>query len=471
MTDPVMVGIASIPERADALRHTLESIAPQADQVFLSLNDYPAEPAWLDQFPNVTATVRPVNDGDAEKFAAVDDWDGIVVTCDDDLIYPADYITTLLAGLDRHGHDKIVGFHGGKTLGFNGAHLAATHKQIRCLGELEADDVDVNVLGTGALAFDARFVPVWRDLFRSPNMADVYLACHAHRFGIPMVALAHKAGWLQNICPAEGRRIYESNRSGDGTLCDTRARRELEMNSIDWTAEPRRPRIRVSIATCNRSHLLSGLLDDLVRESRSIELEVAVYEDPADHDYTLVRMIADEVGWQWHRFDRRLGRDKHCDLVTRELQDCRSSSVDWFVFLPDDVRLIRHALPRAIETWQLLDQPAALTLWRLKNHEGQMNWTGLVPVEREHAFEIFHVDGLYLCRRDTLAFLDFRCPPVPTLRGRTSSGVGRAMSIALHRAGKRMYRVKKSLAVPVSDVASEMNPDARDRRFHPWVYL
>lgn len=71
----VLAGIATIPERADSLRRTLASIAPHVDRVALSLNDYTTRPAWLDEFPNVDATVKPSNGGDAEKFAAVDDWE------------------------------------------------------------------------------------------------------------------------------------------------------------------------------------------------------------------------------------------------------------------------------------------------------------------------------------------------------------------------------------------------------------
>lgn len=471
MSERIMAGIASIPERASSLEQTLASIAPQVDEVHLSLNGYDHAPAFLDAFPNVRATVRGTNGGDAEKFAAVDGWDGYVLTIDDDILYPPDYVETIVAGIDRYHRQRAVSFHGGTTNGFSAkVHSAATVKRLRCLGAVEADDLDVNTVGTGVLGWHTAHVPVWRDIFRSPNMADVYFSCHAHRFGIPLAVLAHPAGWLCDIQPA-GPSIYESNRAADGSPLDTRTARRLEFETIDWTAAPARPRIRVVIATCNRSHLLPALLSNLVREERWVDVEVAVYEDPAEHAYGDARALVAEHDWEWHRLDRRRGREKHHELVTQEMSDCRTSTADWFVFLPDDVRLARYALPRALDTWRHLDDPATLTLWRLVHHEGQMNWTGLAPVERDDAFEIFHVDGIYLCRRDTLEFLDYGCPQVPSLRGRTSSGVGRAMSITLHNAGKRMYRVKQSLAVPVPDVPSVMNPDVRDRGPIPWAHL
>lgn len=468
-----MAGIASVPERVGSLEQTVRSLAPQVDRVFVSLNGYTSWPEFIDELTNVRAVVRDENGGDAEKFAEVDDWPGIVLTCDDDLLYPPDYADVLVAGLERHGLDTLVGFHGGTTAGWNGSHTAASVKRIRCLGDLAADDPDVNVLGTGALAFHADHVPIWRDLFWHPNMADVHLACHAHAFGLRMVALAHRAGWIQNILSAGQTGIYEANKAGDGSARDTRAARKAELDRVDWLAAPVRPRVRVSIATCERPELLDDLLTDLEIVMRRLDIHVAVYEDPSDADYRAPRARVERNGWSWHRFDERLGKARHHELVTREMADCEASDAEWFVFLPDDVRLIRHAIPRAITTWSRLADPSTLTLWRLKDHEGQPNWTGLLPEQRDHAFEVFHVDGIYLCRRETLEFLGYRCPPLPRRYrpGRaTSSGVGRSMSLTLHDAGRRMYRVAKSLAIPVQGAPSVMNPNVRDRRY-PGVVL
>lgn len=464
MTDvSVMVGIASIPERVGSLEQTVASLAPQADRIAVSLNGYPRVPAFLNAYRNVDATLRrDPNGGDAEKFAAVDDWPGIVATCDDDLLYPPDYIAALVGGFGRHGDDKIVGFHGGKTYGWNGSALAATHKQIRCLGALAADDTDVNVLGTGAMAFQPRHVPLWRDVFRTPNMADVHLACHARALGIPLVALAHGAGWLKDICPPSGRRIYESNKRRDRSPCDTTELRELEMGRHDWRRIATRPRVRVSIATCERPRLLMQLLADL-DHAAGVEIEVAVYEDRSHADYTAARAICRKRGWSWHRFPTRLERRGHWQLVDQELRDAKASDARWFLFLPDDVRLMRHAIPRAIDTWLRLDDPATLTLWRLKALEGLTNWTGKQAVQHQHATEIFHVDGLYLCQRDTLETLGFSCPRPPTSKRSLSSGVGRGISLALDHAGKRMYRVDRSLVSNNDGGRSVMNPAERTR--------
>lgn len=179
---------------------------------------------------------------------------------------------------------------------------------------------------------------------------------------------------------------------------------------------------------------------------------MSVYEDPTNVTYAEARAFCARRGWQWHRFENRLGVRHHYQLVAKELADTKRSKADWFLFLPDDVRLNRHAIPRAIDTWHRLDDPATLSLWRLKSVEGCTNWTGKHAVQHTHATETFHVDGLYLCRRPTLELLHYGvADPRPT-PGR-SSGVGRQLSIALDRAGARMYRVDRSL-VTVNDRGS-----------------
>jgi hypothetical protein len=319
------------------------------------------------------------------------------------------------------------------------------------------------------MAYHAGTVPVWHDVFRHANMADVQMACHGRTMGVPFVCLAHEEGWLQDICPLDGRRIYRSNRLKDGTACDTRAMRAQEIRRFDWTTSPPpRPHARVSIATCGRPEKLLELLHDLDREGIWVTLDVAVYEDPTDADYASAIRFCRQRGWRWHRFATHLGRLGFWRLVDRQFRDAKHSAADWYLFLPDDVRLVRHAIPRAIATWYRLDNPATLTLWRLHALEGKTNWTGRPPVAHDEATEIFHVDGLYLCRRPTLETFQFRCPPAssPFLK---SSGVGRKMSIQLNAAGMRMYRVDASLALNNDDGTSIMNPS--ERKLHPTVTL
>jgi hypothetical protein len=473
LMDEVLVGMASIPERAQSMMSAVASLSGQCDRLVLCLNEYERPPRGLARFKNVEVLMKgDDNGGDAEKFAGVDDWDGIVVTVDDDILYPRNYVARIREGLETWGQDHAVGFHGGVTRGWNGFHVTATGKRVRCLGTLEEDDPDINVLGTGAMGFHAGRIPIWRDVFRYSNMADVHFACHARALGVPMVCLSHRERWLRDICPpvGQGRRIYDSNRNGDGSRCDTRENCDQEIRRFDWLQPPpRRPLVHVSVSTCGRPDLLRQLLDDLAREARWVDLHVCVFEDPDGvSDYQLPQRMVRRAGWEWHSFERRLGREQYWRVVDAELRRARRSSADWYLFLPDDVRLVRHAIPKAITTWYRLDDPATLTLWRLRSLEGLANWTGKTPVGGADADETFHVDGLYLCRRDALTQLGFRLER-PRKLPPTGSGVGAALSRKLDGLGARMYRVHESLAVSNDGGVSVMN--RRERQRHPAVTL
>lgn len=473
MTDQVLVGMASIPERAGSLLRAVESLAPQCDRIAVCLNEYEHPPKGLGRFPNVEVMMKgDDNGGDAEKFAYADQWDGILVTADDDILYPPNYVARIREGFARWGVDHAVGFHGGVTYGWDGFHVTASGKRVRCLDTLEHDDPDINVLGTGAMAVHAARIPIWRGAFRHPNMADVHFACHARALGIPMVCLSHPKGWMRDICPPvnQGRRIYDANRNGDGSRLDTRENSAREIRRFDWRQPPPpRPTVHVSVSTCQRPDELRQLLDDLNREKAWVDLHVCVFEDPDGvSDYALPRRMVRRAGWEWHTFDRRLGRRDYWRVVDAELRRAQRSTADWYLFLPDDVRLVRHAIPKAITTWYRLEDPATLTLWRLKSLEGQANWTAKPPVAGIDADETFHVDGLYLSRRDALAQLGFKLAQ-PQHLPPTGSGVGRSLSRRLDSQGARMYRVHESLAIANDAAGSVMN--RLERRRHPAVTL
>ncbi len=473
MSDAVMVGMAAIPEREGSMLRAIESLAPQCDRLVVCLNEYEHPPKELARFHNVEVLMKgDDNGGDAEKFAGVDEWDGILVTVDDDILYPSNYVARIREGLEKWGYDRAVGFHGGVTLGWNGFHVTASGKRVRCLGTLEEDDADINVLGTGAMGIHAGHVPIWRDIFRTPNMADVHFACHARALGIPMACLSHREGWIKDICPpvGQGRRIYDANRNGDGSRLDTRTNSQREIMRFDWhQPPPPRPSVHISISTCQRPDELRQLLDDLNREKRWVDIHACVFEDPdGQSDYQLPQRMVRRAGWEWHTFNGRRGRENYWQVVDAELRRARRSSADWYLFLPDDVRLVRHAIPKAISTWYRLEDPATLTLWRLQSLEGVANWTNKPPVAGPDADETFHIDGLYLCRRDALAQLGFQIGQ-PKRMAVSGSGVGAHMSRRLDYFGARMYRVNESLAISNDNGTSVMN--RRERRRNPAVTL
>jgi hypothetical protein len=165
----VWAGMATIDGREGCRAMAVDSIVPQVDRLTIADGN---------------------RRGDQAKFLACEHAPAGIVfaSVDDDLIYPADYIATLLDGLKRHP-GCIVSFHGW-TMDENGEMV----DNYRCL-ENVWDDVEVHVAGTGVMAFHIDTIrPLMAD-FESVN-ADVWLSLRAEERGIKRVVLAHRSYWL-----------------------------------------------------------------------------------------------------------------------------------------------------------------------------------------------------------------------------------------------------------------------------------
>ncbi|WP_277454736.1 FkbM family methyltransferase [Janibacter sp. DB-40] len=196
--DHVRIGIATMPGREDGLAMVLRSLAPQADDIHVYLNQMDSVPSSLPAYDNVHFHTGP-DHGDRGKFLFIDGYEGYYLTCDDDIAYPDFYVDHLLDGIERFDRKAIVGWHGSIFLdGFTDYYDAKSRRVLAYYSTREAD-TGVHLLGTGAAGFHTHTIPVASDDFKIPNMADVWLALKAQEFRTPMVVLAHERGWADPI--------------------------------------------------------------------------------------------------------------------------------------------------------------------------------------------------------------------------------------------------------------------------------
>lgn len=190
----IVAGIATIPTRVNQVKKTIESLLPQVDIIVLSLNHFCAIPM---DFPKQNL-VFIVNQGsDEQKFFALDylhTKPGIFLSCDDDLIYPPDYVKVIK---DRLEHYDIVTFHGRN---FNSFPIQSYYKsagsKYRCLDKVSTD-IPVQVGGTGCMAFKPSNFNVTLADFPSKYMADIHLAIKAKKEGKKIMCIAHEANWIK----------------------------------------------------------------------------------------------------------------------------------------------------------------------------------------------------------------------------------------------------------------------------------
>ena len=190
----VWAGMATMSERSGCRAMAIDSIQSQVDRLIVANGD---------------------GRGDKMKFLACHDAPGdtVFLGVDDDLIYPPDYVTTILAGLERHP-GCIVSFHGWTI----GRHAETYVENYRCL-ENVYDDVEVHVAGTGVSAFHLDTIRPVMDDFESIN-ADVWLAVRAQERGIRRVVLEHQSYWLGYTQMPGINSVYAQTRHKTGSPLD-----------------------------------------------------------------------------------------------------------------------------------------------------------------------------------------------------------------------------------------------------------
>ena len=195
-----VAGIASLREREGCLREAVGSVYDQMDEIYLILNGYEAVPAWLAKLKKVHAVLGDNSLGVEGKFFFA----GLNSGCyffgiDDDLVYPSAYASYMIAGEQKH--KAIVTLHGKR---FDKAPISSYRRDftlnVRCLGSLRRDTV-VHTGGTGVMMFDTDRFNVNPQDFKHKNMGDVQIAKLAHEAGVPIVALAHRHGYMQYLYP------------------------------------------------------------------------------------------------------------------------------------------------------------------------------------------------------------------------------------------------------------------------------
>jgi GR25 family glycosyltransferase involved in LPS biosynthesis len=246
---PVIAAMASIPERRAMLADAVASLLLQCDMVRVFLNNYPDIPDFL-RHPRIE--VRRSQDwddkGDAGKFGWVEALDapGYRIVADDDLLFPPDFARLAVAAARRYGGRAFVGLHGVLlrqpiTRYHDTASRSALH-----FGNPLPQDRTVHVLGTNALCYHSALLTMRWAEFAHRNMADIFLANHAQRHAIPMVAMARPRDWVrQNRQDEAFDTIFDASMRASGTGFDTsRVQDALVRRGWPFTQQPTpRPRI------------------------------------------------------------------------------------------------------------------------------------------------------------------------------------------------------------------------------------
>ena len=205
--------MATFPARAEFLPKAIESLQGQLDQLVVVLNEYTRKRAKrLPSFQNVSYVIPPTDTKDTGKFLGERHETEYVFLADDDLLYPPDYVETLVEAYESLPTDRaVVGLHGVVYSDlFDGA---ARSRFVAKFDKFLAGRLLVNQLGTGCAMTRGDLLPSFEYMATSQRFVDIRFARYCHEQHIGMVCLPRAGDWVKDL--EAGDSIFETYTRGN----------------------------------------------------------------------------------------------------------------------------------------------------------------------------------------------------------------------------------------------------------------
>lgn len=236
MSHGTVAALASTPRRAHLLPRVLASLRPQVDLLHVYLNEQTTAPACVRELAD-DFVCDPQNRGAEAKLSwssrpsfsrANSESDGFCyLSCDDDFIYPQNYVSTMVAAVQKWDGRAIVTAHGrsyaGRARGFFDivpGSLGTIHRRV-------AAGRWINHAGSGVMAWDSRKVRIPSE-WPERNATDAQVSVWAQRNKIPIWLVPHPAKWLASLASSDPQGIFRTSQR------DKHRTRNALISSVDW---------------------------------------------------------------------------------------------------------------------------------------------------------------------------------------------------------------------------------------------
>jgi FkbM family methyltransferase len=232
----LIAALASISSREKSLKSVVNSLLPQVDYLCVYLNGYNKVPSYLKNSKIIIEQSQNYGDlGDAGKFWWSDKVSGYYFSCDDDIIYPDNYIQFMLEKLNGFDDQAVVGLHGVYLVQKNFESYYKSRVVFHNQNDLSYD-IYVHILGSGALCFSTKVFQITPKEFKHKNMADIWVGCFGQKTKIPFICIEHKGDYLTLIDPENEDTIwYQSEIKQDNNVMNTGDRQtEAILNNNPW---------------------------------------------------------------------------------------------------------------------------------------------------------------------------------------------------------------------------------------------
>ena len=206
MDEEISVCMATFPARFSVIGKAVQSLLDQRlppTRILIHVNES-EEPPPLPDDERIEVYCSPdENLTDIGKFKMAEMVkSGYVLTVDDDIIYPEDYIEAHIGWLQKFDNRVITGFHGA-VLPVD--HPIQTwqdykdHRRVHWFRRGLSVPLPVQIVGTGTMGYHVDSVQFDYRSFRYQRMVDLFVAVHAQTHNIPMITPPRPDEWMKPI--------------------------------------------------------------------------------------------------------------------------------------------------------------------------------------------------------------------------------------------------------------------------------
>lgn len=195
----IIANVATFPGRKAISADAVKSIAIQVDRVNVVLNEYGFVPGELMSIPKANFIFPPRDLKDVGKFLPAVEPDDDVFLVDDDILYPSDYVETMMSMREKLQEvNPILGLHGVTYSDYyEGKHGAG--RMVDVFTKALDKPRLVNQVGTGTVSCKGYQMPTFEFMEGSERFVDVRFARHCFNKGYPNICVAREENWLEQL--------------------------------------------------------------------------------------------------------------------------------------------------------------------------------------------------------------------------------------------------------------------------------
>lgn len=204
--ETITICMATFPARFSVIGRAVESLLNQTiapTKVLIHVNESSESPPLPDD-PRIEVHCSPdenLTDIGKFKMAGMVS-EGYVLTVDDDIIYPPDYVESHLTWLKAYDNKAITGFHGAVLPVGAPIKTWREYKEKRRVHWFKRGlslPLPVQIVGTGTMGYHVDCVSFDYTQFYHQRMVDLFVAAHAQENMVPMITPPRRDDWMKTI--------------------------------------------------------------------------------------------------------------------------------------------------------------------------------------------------------------------------------------------------------------------------------